>query len=136
MPWVRLRTNSWRRDGGNAMIKMSRGHPLKARAQIDGGEIAAAPLEIHLVAALERKNLARLVGAGDLQSQSFQDLPDLLDLLGVALGELARPDPERVLHADANVATHRRGLGGDSHLVGAGAQHRPVIIAAEQAVGG
>src|SRR4051812_47914100 len=38
-------------------------------------------LEIHLVAALEREDLARIIRRGDLEPQSFQDLAHLRDLL-------------------------------------------------------
>ena len=51
-------------------------------------------------------------------------------------GELARPGPQRILEADAHVAAHRRRHGRDPHLVAPGAEHRPAIIVAEQAVGG
>src|SRR5579872_4064619 len=57
----------------------------------------------HLIATLERENLARLVGRGDLVAEAFEDLAHLRDLLGIRFGELAGADPQRVLHADANV---------------------------------
>src|SRR6185295_18415839 len=76
--------------------------------------------ERDLVAALEREDLARLIGRGDLAAEPFENLAHIPDLLGVALGELAGPDPERILHADADVAAHRRSLRRDPHLRGAG----------------
>ena len=39
--------------------------------------------ERDLVAALELQNLARLVGRRDVKSQSFDDLSDLRDLIGI-----------------------------------------------------
>src|SRR5436190_2026740 len=79
--------------------------------------------EIHLVAALEREDLARVVRRRDLQSESLENLAHPGHLLRVRFRKLARPDPQRVLHADAHVATHRGGLRGDAHLVGARAEH-------------
>src|SRR5581483_3390748 len=77
--------------------------------------------ERDLVAALELQNLAGLVGGGDLEAQSLDDLAHLRHLLGVALGEAAGTQPQRVLEADAHVAAHGGGLRGDGHLVAPGA---------------
>src|SRR6185437_2939163 len=90
----------------------------------------------HLISALERKNLARLVGRRDLVAKAFENLAHLRDLLGVRLGEPAGADPERILHADAHVAAHRRRHGGNPHLALPGAEHRPVIVVAQKPVGG
>ena len=43
---------------------------------------------------------------------------------------------QAVLEADAHVAAHHHRLGGERHLEAAGAQHRPLIVVAEQLVGG
>ena len=71
--------------------------PRFARPRDDGSEI-------HLVAALEREDFARVVGRRDLQSQPFEDLPHLGDLLGVRLGELARADLSSMRTLIANAA--------------------------------
>ena len=52
------------------------------------------PLKRHLVAALERKDLARLIRAGDVQPKPFKDLAHLGDLLCIRFSELSRTDPE------------------------------------------
>src|SRR6516165_10967984 len=57
-------------------------------------------LERDLVGALEREDLARLVGRGDLEPQPFEDLARHADLVGIGGGELALADPQRVLEAD------------------------------------
>src|SRR2546423_14095161 len=80
-----------------------------------------------LVAALERKDFARLVRAREREPEPFHDLARLLDLHGVRLGKLAGPDPQRILEADAHVAAHGGRHGGDRHLVAAGAEHGPVV---------
>src|SRR5262245_11451695 len=89
----------------------------------------------HLVAALEREDFARLVRCRDIKAESLQDLSHLIDLLSVRFGQFSRTYPERILHADPNVAAHRSGNGGDPHLVGACAEHRPMIIIAKQTIG-
>src|SRR6202008_750339 len=91
-------------------------------------------LERHLVAALEREDFAGLVGIGDLQPKSLQDLAHLGDLLRIRFGEFPGADPERILHADADMATHGGGERRDAHLVGPGTEHRPVIVVAEQTI--
>ena len=61
------------------------------------------------------------VGRRHLQGQFLDDPSYLADLLGIALGELARPDRETVLEADADIAAHYRCLGAERNLVPAGA---------------
>src|SRR4029450_864428 len=89
----------------------------------------------HLVAALEREDFARLVRGRDVKAEPFQDLSHLGDLLGVRFSQLARAYPERILHADPNVAAYRSGNGRNPHLVGACAEHRPMIVVAKQTIG-
>src|SRR3954471_21751256 len=93
-------------------------------------------LEIHPVAALELQDLAGLVRGRDLEAEALDDLARLHDLLGVRFRELAGPDLERVLETDAHVAAHRGRHGGDRQLVAAGAEYGPVVLVAEQPVGG
>src|SRR6185503_601590 len=79
-------------------------HPFSRRRWTRGSSPRVTKTsEIHLVAALEHQDLARLVGRRDLQPQPLDDLARLGDLLGVRLGELAGADPERVLQSDAYV---------------------------------
>src|SRR4051812_48517440 len=89
-----------------------------------------------LVAALEPKDLAGVVGACDLGAKPLDDLAHLGDLFGARFGEFALADPQRILEPDADVAAERDGLRGDRQLRPAGAEHRPVVVAAEQPVGG
>src|SRR5262245_41279642 len=88
--------------------------------------------ESDLVTTLERQDLAGVVRRGDFEAEAFEDHPRLLDLLGVRLGELAGPDPERIFKADADIAAHCGSLSRDPHLVLPRAEHRPVIVVAKQ----
>src|SRR5260221_359468 len=90
----------------------------------------------HLVAALEREDFPRLIRARDLQPEALENFADICDLLSIRLGQLARANPERILHADPHIAAHRRGHSRHAHLVGACAQHRPMIVVTQQPVGG
>jgi hypothetical protein len=72
-------------------------------------------------------------GEAGSKRQSIEKGPDLLR---IRPREPARPDPERVLEPDAHVAAHRRRLRRHAHLRAAGAQHRPAVVLAEEAVGG
>src|SRR6266571_5007732 len=92
--------------------------------------------KLHAVGTLQAQNLARLLRGGDLIAEFLDQAPHLGDLLGVALGELAAADIEAVLEPDADIAAHHHGLGGERNLETAGAQHRPLIVVAEQLVGG
>ena len=75
--------------------------------------------------------------SGDATSSPRPSIIFLTCVTWLALrgGELAPPDPETVLEADANIAAHRRGHRRDRHLVASRAEHRPAIIVAEQPVG-
>src|SRR3954471_8845828 len=81
------------------------------------GEAAVRRSKIHAVAALELQDLAGLVRGRDLEAEALDDLARLHDLRRVRFGELAGPDPERVLEPDAHVAAHRGRHGGDRQLV-------------------
>src|SRR4029079_5018245 len=87
---------------------------FEARGRKRTGSSGRRASEIHLVAALERQDFARLVGRGDFEAEALDDLAHLGDLLRVRLGQLAGADPERVLHADADVAAHRQHLRRDA----------------------
>src|SRR6516225_11901023 len=92
-------------------------------------------LELHAVRALEPKRRARLGRGCDFKAQFLDNAADLRDLLGIAFGELARTDIERILKPDADVAAHHRGIGAEIHLVATAGQHRPIILLAEQSIG-
>ena len=62
--------------------------------------------------------------------KGFEDLPDLFHLLGIALGKAAGTEPKRILHADADIATHRGRLG----RVGVGGGARPQLDDAVRAL--
>src|SRR5258708_7662900 len=93
-------------------------------------------LEADISSPLQFQHLARFVRRRDRESQLFQDAPRLAHLLGVRFRELAAAHPQAVLQPDAHVAAHHRRHRGDEHLVAAGAEHRPAVGVAEQAVGG
>src|SRR5215471_14430821 len=96
----------------------------------------SSSLKLHPVRAFEPEQLPRLVRRRDVVTEVLDDAANLGDLLGVALGELARTDIERILQTHPHIAAdHRRG-GAEIHLMAAAGQHRPQIIVAEQPVGG
>src|SRR3974390_2254299 len=118
--------------------KRGSGFWIPAFAEMSGEYSEPNPrqkLEIHLVAALKRQDLARFIGRGDFEAEALDDLAHLGDLLRVGLGKLAGPEPQRVLHADTHVAAHRQNLSRHTHLRGAGAERRPFVIVTEQAIG-
>src|ERR1700751_2726177 len=84
-------------------------------------------LELHAVGALEPKRGPRFGRGRDLKAQFLDNAADLRHLLGIAFGELAGTDIERILEPDADVAAHHRGIGAEIHLVAAAGEHRPVI---------
>src|SRR4029077_7399067 len=104
--------------------------PLRSMAFMANG------LELHPVGALEAQHLPCLGGRGDLVAELLDDAADLCHLLGIAGSELAGPDIERVLQANAHIAADHRRIGAEIHLMAAAGQHRPQIILAEQPVGG
>ena len=77
-----------------------------------------------------------MVGGGDVVALELEDAGDFLDLFGVGAGFLSARDVERVFEADADVAAHQRGGAGDAHLLGASADGRPLVVVAEEFVGG
>src|SRR5476649_2902302 len=92
-------------------------------------------LECDPVAALELQYLPRLARAGDLERQVLEDAADTADLIGIALGELALADIDRILEPDADIAAHHRRHRHEGQLVAAGGEDRPGILVAEQLVG-
>src|SRR5205823_2332310 len=92
--------------------------------------------ELHPIGAFEPERRTRFVRRGDLVAEILDDAADLGDLLGIAFGELARADIERVLKPDPHIAAEHRGRGAEIHLVPPAGQHGPQIIVAEQPVGG
>src|SRR5689334_21418243 len=91
-------------------------------------------LESHISSSFQLEHFASLVGGRDRKAQLLQYSFRLAHLLGVSLCELAAPEPQAVFEADSHVAAHHRRHGGDEHLVAPGAEHRPVVGVAEQAV--
>ena len=91
--------------------------------------------ERDLVAALEFKDFACLVSRRDVKPQSFDDLSNLRHLIGIRCRELTGADPEAVFQADPHVTADRGRDRRDRHLRSAGAENRPAIIIAEQAIG-
>src|SRR2546427_2953942 len=98
--------------------------------------IAIKNLEIDIAAAFQLQHLARVVRRSDGEAELLENPPRLRDLGSIRFGELPAAEPQAVLEADAHVAAHHRRHRGDEHLVAAGAQDRPVVSVAEQAVGG
>src|SRR4029078_3286372 len=89
----------------------------------------------HLVAALERQDFTGFIGGRYFEPQAFEDLADLGHLLGMGFGQFTGADPERILHANPDVATDGGCDRRDTHLVLTGAKHRPMIIVPEETVG-
>ena len=58
-----------------------------------------------------------------------------LHLVGIALGELASADPQRILEPDPDIAAHDRAHRDERQLVAAGGEDRPGVEVAEQFVG-
>src|SRR5439155_24648015 len=93
-------------------------------------------LKSDIPAAFELQHLARVVRRSNGEAELLENPPRLRDLGSIRFGELPASEPQAVLAADAHVAAHHRRHRGDEHLVAAGAQDRPVVRVAEQAVGG
>src|SRR3546814_14624463 len=81
-------------------------------------------------------NFPRLVGSGDAEAKSFNDLPCGTYLLRVAFGQFAGTTPKRVLQSHADIASHGCCHGDNAHLPRARTEHRPFILIAEESVGG
>src|SRR5487761_2395972 len=92
--------------------------------------------DFHVLTALQREDLACFIGRCDLEAELLENSPDLRDLFGVRGGELAAADVKGVLETDADVSAHHRRLRYQRHLLPAGREHRPDVVAAEEAVGG
>src|SRR2546421_8498626 len=115
-------------DNGAATVKMASATKNRDRPRF--------VLERHIASPLELQHLARIGRRRDGEAKLFEDAARLRDLLGVGFGELAAPEPQAVFQPDAHVAAHHRAHRGDEHLVAPGAEHRPVIRVAEEAIGG
>src|SRR3546814_8222512 len=62
--------------------------------------------DIRPVSAFECQNFPRLVGSGDAEAKSFNDLPCGTYLLRVAFGQFAGTTPKRVLQSHARSEEH------------------------------
>lgn len=91
-------------------------------------------LEGHSIASLEGQNLACVGGPCDFKSQTLDYLASAADLRRVAYCEFARCDPQTVLQTHAYVTAHAGAHRGDRKLVAAGAQYRPTVVHAKQAI--
>src|SRR6266853_5123039 len=98
--------------------------------------IDLSPLECDVSSAFELEHLARFVGCRDLQPEFLENPANLSDLLRIGFREGAAAEPQAVFQADAHVSAHDRRHRGDEHLVAPGAEHRPQVGVAEQAVRG
>src|SRR5262245_32242138 len=94
----------------------------------------ATALEPDIPSSFEFEHLPGIVWRRDHQPQLFEHAARLAHLLGVRAGELAAADPQTVLETDAHVAAHHRRLSRNLHLRATGAEHRPEVLVAEQAV--
>src|SRR3546814_5601689 len=72
--------------------------------------------DIRPVSAFECQNFPRLVGSGDAEAKSFNDLPCGTYLLRVAFGQFAGTTPKRVLQSHADIASHGCCHGDNAHL--------------------
>ena len=93
-------------------------------------------LERDLVGALEVEDFACLVGRRNVDVQRFQNDADALHLFRAGDSQAARPDPQRVLQADAHVGPHGGANGGQLNLAATGAENRLAELVSEQAVCG
>ena len=59
-----------------------------------------------------------------------------MDMRGIRLREFSRAIPEAVFQADSYMPAHSRRHGRYRHLIPAGAENRPLVIVAEEPVGG
>src|SRR5215467_2670029 len=89
----------WRRCCGLSRRRLTPGVSKSRRRELHR-------LEGHFVSALELEHLAGIIGGGDLQSETFDDLAHVSDLLRIALGETTGPE------------------------------HAPMVVVAEQAISG
>src|SRR5262249_33642509 len=94
------------------------------------GKIIHVFLKLHPIRALKPEHRSRLVRCRDLVAEVLDDAANLGDLLGIAFGELAWTDIERILQADTDIAPDHRGRGAEIHLMAPAGQHRPQIIIA------
>src|ERR1700733_16258294 len=92
--------------------------------------------ERDLVAALERKDVSRLVWGRDCMAELLQNVPDFRHLLRVRNRKLAAPDEKRILQPNSYVAAHRRRLRCEGHLETAGRQDGPPVVVSKQPVCG
>src|SRR4051812_28293703 len=93
-------------------------------------------LEIDVVPALQLQHRTRVVRARNLQSDLFQDPPNLAHLFGARFRELTFANPKAVLEANADIASHQCGLRGNVHLVPTCSEHRPVVLITKEPIGG
>ena len=92
--------------------------------------------ETDVVLALELEDLTGLVRGGHLEPELVEDPAYLRNLLGVRTREPAFANPQAVLQTYPHVAAQNGGLHGAEHLVTPRSYHRPLIVVAEQPVGG
>src|SRR5882762_5145274 len=92
-------------------------------------------LKSHIPRSFQLQHVARVARRSDRKAKLLEDPPRLRDLGSIRFGELPAAEPQAVLESDADIAAHHRRHCGDEHLVAAGAQDRPIVSIAEQAVG-
>src|SRR5438094_454380 len=98
--------------------------------------ITAKDLETDIACTFQFEHVPRLVRRRDGKAELLENAPRLGHLLGIRLRELPAAEPQAVFQADAHVAAHHRRHRSDEHLVAPGAEHRPVVGVAEEAVRG
>lgn len=111
-----------------------RGQALLERVTTKACALMKTLLKIDLVLALEIEHFPRLIRGRHAPAQGFDHCANTLDLIGVGRGQFARPVPQRILKADAHMAAHRA-HGPQRNLIATGAENRPLVSVAEQAVG-
>ena len=110
----------------------------RAGGSMDRGKTPrTTSLEIHLVAALELEHLARVLGRCDLEAQAPRSSA-ATSFTCSAFDLASRPGPAQRLSSrpTRTLPPMRDRLRGDGQLVAAGTEHAPLVLVAEQAVGG
>src|SRR3954462_5118293 len=75
--------------------------------------------ESDLIGSLQLQHLAGIAWCRDIETERFENAPDLQNLLCIAFRQLAAREIEAVFEADAHVAAHQSALGDQRHLMSA-----------------
>jgi hypothetical protein len=88
-----------------------------------GSALSNTDSKIDYCGAFEFKQLARFCRGSNLETKALDDLPHLMHLACIALGQSTFPQPQAVLQANAYIAAHTGTDSGNPELVSPGSQH-------------